>query len=181
MAKKRNPLPDLLHLTELHIVRNWIDHFNSFVVSFHDDGQGRESETVYNSDSCCGSRVPVCGFRVPVVCNASLFCVMHRRITQHVWGGMGGGCTTKKVAHYKKKVTHYKKTGTRNPKQEPLLLLSSEKVRCSVFTTLSGKSSLPTEFFRNYQQQKVDRSGNYVFPYFSYIKFVAVTCKFSGV
>ena len=59
-------------------------------------------KTVYNTGSCFGFQVPVCGFRVPVVCNASLFCVMRWRITQHVHGG-GGGHTTKKVAHYKKR------------------------------------------------------------------------------
>ena len=34
------------------------------------------------------------------------------------------------------------------------------------------------EFFHNYQQHKVDRSGNYFFPYFSYVKFVIATAKF---
>ena len=59
------------------------------------------AKTVNNTGSCFGFWVPVCGFWVPVVCNASLFCVMCQCITQHVWGR--GGCTTKKVVHYKKR------------------------------------------------------------------------------
>ena len=37
----------------------------------------------------------------------SLFCVVYQHITQHVRGG--GGCTTKKVAHYKKLVPKTRK------------------------------------------------------------------------
>ena len=49
-----------------------------------------QRKTAYNTGSCFGFRVPVCGFRVPVICNASLFCVMHQHIAQHVQGGVVG-------------------------------------------------------------------------------------------
>ena len=42
-------------------------------------------KTVNNTGSCFGFR-SLCRFRVQVVCNVSLFCVMHRSITQHVRG-----------------------------------------------------------------------------------------------
>ena len=58
------------------------------------------NKTVYNTGSCFG-------FRVPVVCNASLFCVMRRRITQHVRGR--GWAHYRKSGALQKKVTHYKK------------------------------------------------------------------------
>ena len=37
------------------------------------------------------------------------------------------------------------------------------------------------EFFLNYQQHKNDRSGNYVFPYFLFVKFITDTRKSCGI
>ena len=71
-------------------------------------------KTVYNTGSCFGFRVPVCGFWVPVVCSESLFCVMRQRITQHVQDGGGGGRLQKKW-HITKKGDVLQKTGTWNP------------------------------------------------------------------
>ena len=39
----------------------------------------------------------------------------------------------------------------------------------------------PIEFFANYQQHKVDRSGNYFFPFILFVKLVIATMKFSGI
>ena len=36
------------------------------------------------------------------------------------------------------------------------------------------------EFFLNYQQHKVGISGNYFFPYISFVKFIIATYKFNG-
>ena len=41
--------------------------------------------------------------------------------------------------------------------------------------------ALPLEFFLNYQEHKNDRSGNYVFPYFLFVKFVTDTRKSRGM
>ena len=84
------------------------------------------SKTVNNTGSCLGFRVPVCRLRVPDFCNASLFCVMCRRMFR-----VGDRCTMKKVAITKKDDalqktgTHNPQTGTQNHKQEPVLFPSS--------------------------------------------------------
>ena len=72
-------------------------------------------KTVYNTGSCFGFRVPVCGFRVPVVCNAPAHYT--------TCSGWGVGALQKKVMHYKKLVPE-----TRNKNQcycRPQLLESS--------------------------------------------------------
>ena len=43
---------------------------------------------------------------------------------------------------------------------------------------IKGSVNASFEFFLNCQQHKVDRSGNYFFPYFFYVKFVIVADKF---
>ena len=69
----------------------------SFLLSIvYENLESTRLKTVNNTCPCFGFRVPACRFRVPVVCNVSLFCVMH-----HVWGR--GGRTKKKVVHYKKR------------------------------------------------------------------------------
>ena len=87
---------------------------SNFSVQSYAYYSSKDNKTVNNTGSCFGFRVPVCGFRVPVVCNASLFCVMRRRITQHVWGrGWAhyekSGALQKKVMHYKKLVPETRK------------------------------------------------------------------------
>ena len=75
---------------------------------FYNQRRPRWIQDCFNTGSGFGFRVPVCGFRVPVVCNASLFCVVHWHITQHVWGG-GGWAHHKESGTLQKRVTHYKK------------------------------------------------------------------------
>ena len=43
------------------------------------------------------------------------------------------------------------------------------------------RTILLIRMFYNYQQHKVDRSGNYFFPFISVVKFVLVTDQFDGV
>ena len=43
------------------------------------------------------------------------------------------------------------------------------------------KILLIIEFFLNYQQHKVDRYGNYFFPFFLFVKSVIATVKFCGI
>ena len=61
-------------------------------------------KTVYKAGTCFGFRVPVCGFWVPVVCNASFFlCNVPVHYTTCLGRGGEGRHTMKKVVHYKKR------------------------------------------------------------------------------
>ena len=97
------------------------------------------SKTVNNTGSCFGFRVPVSKFQEPVVCNASLFCVMRQCITQHVWGGGGW-------AHYGKKVAHYKKRWriTKNWYPKPANWYPKPQLRTTAIAVLPG--SMATKY-----------------------------------
>ena len=90
-------------------------------------------KTVYNTSSCFGFRVPVCRFRVPVVCNASLFCVMHWRITQHVRGG----------ALQKSGALQKRWRITKNWDQKPANWYPKPETRTSVIAVLGRFLSIP--------------------------------------
>ena len=108
--------------------------------------------TVFSTGSCLWFREPVWRFRVPVSCNASLFCVMCRRITQHVWGG--GGHTMKKW-HIMKKGdalqktdSHNLQTSSRNHKQEQLLSPSTLDCNVTILVSASISDTGPFEGLR---------------------------------
>ena len=49
--------------------------------------------------------------------------------------------------------------------------------------SLKDKESMslhPVKFLLNYQKHKVDISGNYFFPFISYVKFIVVTYTLAG-
>ena len=87
-------------------------------------------KTVNNIGFCFGFRVPGCGFRVPVVCNASLFlCNAPAHYTT---------CSGQGWVHYEKSGARNHKLVSETRKQEPLLLPSSPFTRTKELSIKGG-------------------------------------------